>query len=393
MPTPSSHGRAIPLCEPWIAGREWDYLKDCLDTGWVSSAGAWVDRFEEMVARQVGAPHAVATTSGTSALHTALLAAGVEPGDEVLVSTLTFIAPANTVRYVGAHPVFVDCEPGHWQICPEKLRTFLDRECRWSEGRLSNRATGRRVRAVLPVHILGHPVDMDPVLEAARRYDLVVVEDATEGLGALYRGGAVGNLADAGCFSFNGNKIITTGGGGMIVTGREDWADRARRLTTQAKDDPVESVHGELGYNYRPSNLLAAVGCAQMERLDEIVASKRRTADSYAEAFGDLPGLAPMAEAPWARSTYWMYTVLVDEGAFGMDSRALLRRLEAEGIQSRPLWQPLHLSPVHRHEQATDCSTAERIQREALSLPCSAGIEEGDLERVQRAVREAAGAV
>jgi len=383
----------IPLCVPEIAGNEWAYVKECLDTNWVSSVGSFVDRFEEMVARRVGAPHAVATTSGTSALHTALLTAGVEPDDEVLVSTLSFIAPANTVRYVGAHPVFVDCEPRYLQICPEKLGAFLDRECRWRGGRLTNRATGRRVRAVLPVHILGHPADMDPILEAARRYELVVVEDATEGLGALYRGAGVGNLADVGCFSFNGNKIITTGGGGMIVTGRRDWADRARRLTTQAKDDPVESVHGELGYNYRPSNLLAAVGCAQMERLDEIIASKRRTADSYAGALGDLPGLALMAEAPWARSTFWMYTVRIDEARFGTDSRALLRRLEAGGIQSRPLWQPLHRSPVHRHEPATDCSTAERVQKEALSLPCSAGIDEGDLERVQRAVREAAGAV
>ena len=217
---------SIPLCVPAIGGNEWAYLKECLDTTFVSSVGPFVDRFEREVAARVGTRFGVATASGTAALHTALMVAGVKPEDEVLVSTLTFIAPANAVRYAGAWPVFIDAEPEYWQMDPEKVKTFLERDCVWKQGALLNKATGRRVRALLPVHVLGHPVDMDPMLELARKYNLLVIEDATECLGAAYKGRATGHLGDIACFSFNGNKIITTGGGGMIVTDREDWASR-----------------------------------------------------------------------------------------------------------------------------------------------------------------------
>jgi perosamine synthetase len=265
----------IPLCVPEIRGNEWDYIKECLDSNWVSSVGAFVDRFEGAVANYVGTEHAVATVSGTAALHIALLVAGVQPDDEVLVPTLSFIAPANAIRYVGAWPVFIDAEPIHWQMDPVKVQGFLENECRSQGGNLINRTTGRRVKAILPVHILGHPCDMDPILEVADRYELITIEDATESLGAQYKKRMAGKLGQIACFSFNGNKLITTGGGGMIVTDNQAWAERARYLTTQAKDDPIEYFHSEIGYNYRLTNIQAAMGVAQMEQIENFINQKK----------------------------------------------------------------------------------------------------------------------
>jgi perosamine synthetase len=372
----------IPLCEPEIRGNEWAYVKECLDTGWVSSVGAFVDRFERALAERAGVPHAVAAVNGTAALHTALLVAGVRPGDEVLVSTLTFIAPANAVRYIGAWPVFVDADPEYWQMDVAKAREFLERCRRERDGTVVNVETGRAVRAIIPVHVLGHPVDMAPLMELAREFGLMVIEDATESLGAAYRDTNVGAIGDLACFSFNGNKLITTGGGGMIVTRNEAWARKARYLTTQAKDDPLEYVHGAIGYNYRLTNVQAAMGVAQMEVLDEYLAAKRRIAERYETAFRDIPGITLMREAPWARSAWWMYTILVDEAEFGIDSRALLRALAERRIQTRPLWEPIHRSAAHRGSPATNCSVAERLNRMALSLPCSVGLTAEAQDRV-----------
>jgi perosamine synthetase len=371
----------IPLCTPAIHGNEWKYVKDCLDTTWVSSVGAYVDRFERAVADAVGSKYAVATSSGTAALHIALLVAGIQPDDEVLVSTLTFIAPANAIRYVGAWPVFVDADPAYWQMDPEKVKDFLEGQCDWREGALFNRQTRRRVRGILPVHILGHPVDVDPILELAQKYELTVIEDATESLGARYKNKSIGHLGDIACFSFNGNKLITTGGGGMIVTDNERWARSARHLTTQAKDDPIEYVHTEIGFNYRLTNLQAAMGVAQMEQLGEYLKSKRLIAQRYADGLRNIAGITPMPEAAWGHSSFWMYTVLVNAREFGMNSRQLMRELETSGIQTRPLWQPLHLSPAHTGI-ATDCAVAEMLNRNALSLPSSVDLLKADQERV-----------
>jgi perosamine synthetase len=381
-------GGFIPLAVPEVRGNEWRYVKECLDTAWVSSVGPYVDRFEQMVAQQVGTKHAVATVNGTAALHVALLVAGVCPEDEVLVSSLTFIAPVNAIRYVGAWPVFIDAEPTYWQMDPARVVEFLERDCHWSDGKLFNRSTGRRVTAVIPVHILGHPVDVDPILAVAKKFDLKVIEDATEGLGAAYKGRSLGCLGDVACFSFNGNKIITTGGGGMLVTNNEEWAQKAKYLTTQAKDDPIEYVHGEVGYNYRLTNLLAAVGCAQMEQLAAYVAAKRKIATHYADKLRNLPGIAAMTNAPWAASTFWMYTVLVDEEKFGMDSRQLMRALGSQKIQCRPLWQPIHQSPAYASENTVTMPVAEQLARQALSLPCSVGLTEPEQDRVIAALVE-----
>jgi perosamine synthetase len=363
-----------PLIVPEIRGNEWVYVKDCLDTNWVSSVGSYVDRFERMTADAAGTKYAVATASGTAALHIALMLAGVGPTDEVIVSTLTFIAPVNTIRYLGAYPVLIDAESTYWQIDSGSLVDFLENKCKWDGQELWNRETGRRVKAILPVHILGHPVDLDPILEVANKYSLPVIEDATEGLGARYKGKGLGSFGQAGCFSFNGNKIITTGGGGMLVTNDQNWAARARYLTTQAKDDPIEYIHNEVGYNYRLTNLLAAMGCAQMEQLGSYVEAKRKIAARYSGGLASVPGVSLPEQADWAFSTFWMYTILIDENLAHVSSRELLRELQARKIQTRPLWQPIHHSPAHRDSFSGACPNADKLHQQALSLPCSVGL-------------------
>ena len=302
---------------------------------------------------------------------------------QVLVSTLTFIAPVNAIRYVGAWPVFVDAEPDYWQMDPVRVIEFLEEGCRSDNGSLYNRRTGRRVTAIVPVHIVGHPVDLDPIVMAAHKFGLKVIEDATKSIGATYKSRPLGSIGDIGCLSFNGNKIITTGGGGMLVTSNEAWAQRAKYLTTQAKDDPIEYIHKEIGYNYRLTNIQAGIGCAQMEQLDAYVAAKREIADRYCSAFCDFPGVVPMRQALWAKSTFWMYTVLINEEQCGINSRQLLQALAAKKIQCRPLWQPIHQSPAHAPSRAGRLPIVRTIkQKEALSLPCSVGLSQNAQQRV-----------
>jgi len=381
--------RTIPLCVPEIGGDEWLYVKDCLDSGWVSSAGAFVDRFEAAFAARLDAGQAVAMVNGTAALHVALLVAGLRPGDEVLVPSLTFIAPANAVRYAGAWPVFVDAEPDTWQMDPSRVVDFLERQCEWFGGELRNRATGRRLGALLPVHVLGHSVNMAPVSAVAEKFGLPVIEDAAESLGATYRGRPVGRLGQIGCFSFNGNKLMTTGGGGMLVTDDPALAERARYLGTTAKDEPREGVHGAIGYNYRLTNLQAAMGCAQLDRLDHLLGAKRRIAARYGEGLAGLPGIGVMPEAEWAESAFWLYSIRVDEAAAGLGSRELRDRLARAGIEARCFWQPMHLSPAHAGAPCLGGAVAERLYREILSLPCSCGLTPDDQDRVIAAIKSA----
>ncbi|HEU4322734.1 MAG TPA: LegC family aminotransferase [Roseiflexaceae bacterium] len=385
-PGAPAQGDGIPLCAPALGGNAWRYLKECLDSGWVSSAGPFVTRFEHELAALVGRRYAVATASGTAALHLALLVAGVGPDEEVLAPALTFIAPINAVRYVGAWPVLIDAEPRYWQIDPDKLAEFLQRECVWRGGALRNRSSGRRVRALLPVHLLGHPADMAPLRDLASRHGLALIEDAAESLGARYRGVPVGSFGDLACLSFNGNKLITAGGGGALLADDAEQARRVHYLSTQAKDDPVEYQHGAVGYNYRLTNLQAALGVAQLEQLEAHIAAKRRIAQRYSEALGQRPGITPMAEAPWAFSTCWMYTVLIDQARYGIDSRALLRALEQGGIVARPLWRPVYTNQPYTSCQTYRCEVAPQLVSQALSLPCSVGLTEAEQERVIAAV-------
>jgi len=389
-------GGEIALCEPLLDGNEERYLVECLRSGWISSAidpqgQCFLSRFERGMAVYLGSGQAVAAVNGTSALHVALLLAGVEPGDEVLVPDLTFVAPANAVRYAGAWPVFIDVEPDHWQLDPEKTANFLARECVSARDGLYNRHTGRRVRALLPVDLLGHPVDMDALLAIANRHDLVVVEDATESLGARYKGRPVGRLAGLSCLSFNGNKLLTTGGGGMLICDDPAQAQRARYYVTQARDDTLEYRHDQVGYNYRLPNLLAAVGCAQLERIDQFVAAKRRIAQRYLEGLEGLPGVCFMRQAPWAESAWWLFTILLDPVQARLGRHALLDRLRQAGIMSRPLWNPLHRNPSHKGAYSYRCDVSVRLQERGLSLPSSVGLAQADQERVIAALHSTLG--
>ena len=378
----SAEKRFIPLAVPFLGGKELEYVADSIASNWVSSVGPYVDRFEEMTAAAVGTKYAVATVNGTAALHIALLVAGVKPDDEVIVSDLTFIASANAVKYTGAWPVFIDVEPNFWQMDPDKLDDFCRTQCTFTKDGLYNRSSGRRVKALIPVHILGHPVDIDVITGIAKVYGLTVVADAAEAIGAEYKNRPIGEGSDISCLSFNGNKIITTGGGGMFATDNEEMARRAKHLTTQAKSSPEEYIHDEVGFNYRLTNLQAAVGCAQIEELTRHVETKRHIAATYNELLAPIPGIIPMIEAKWVKSTYWLYTVLVDEARFGMNRRDLQHRLSTAGIQTRPLWQPMHLSPVYSHCQAHHIEVASQLYDSALSLPCSVGLTAADQEYV-----------
>ena len=366
--------RVIPNAVPHLGGNEWKYVKECLDTNWVSSAGPFVERFEREMAAYVGVPHAVAIVNGSAALQLALHAAGVRPDDEVLLPTLTFIASAGAIAHCGAHPVFLDVEPVAWGIDPDKVADFLTRECEIRDGVVIDRATGRRVSALMPVHLYGHPCDLDPLLEICRRWPLAMVEDATESLGALYRGRRVGADGSSGCLSFNGNKIITAGGGGMVLTRDAAIAARVRSLSTQARSDPLEWVHDEIGFNYRLTNLQAAVGAAQLEQLEDFLDRKRQTALAYTKAFERVDGVTPFREAPWARTNWWLPTVLLDPRRCP-DVRALIRDLNADGVQVRPLWHPLHRQPPFRGARVGRAiEVADRLWDRGLCLPSSVGI-------------------
>jgi perosamine synthetase len=378
-----SSSDVIPLSVPEIRGNEWKYVKECLDTNWVSSAGPFVDRFEKQLAGYVGTNYAVAVVNGTAALHLALIIAGIKPGDEVLVPALTFVAPINAVSYVGGTPVFIDVEPKHWQIDTNKLEQFLRAECTLVDGELKNRATGRRVRAILPVHVLGHPCDMDSILELARLFDLKIIEDATESLGARYKGRMVGSDGDVACFSFNGNKVITTGGGGMLVTNDREVAEKARYLSTQAKDNPIEYIHEHVGYNYRLTNIQAAIGCAQMELLDSYIETKRRIFATYNDAFAEMGGVEFQKESHNAFSICWISTATIDPSRFPCNSRALIGHLANRKIQTRPLWHPVYSLRPYASCQSYKVEVADFLYERAVSLPSSVGL---TIEQQQRVI-------
>lgn len=378
----------VPLSEPLLAGNEWAYVKQCLDTGWVSSVGPFVDRFERAVADYSGAAYGVAVVNGTAALHLALLAVGVEPGDEVLVADLTFVAPVNAIRYCGAHPVFIDADPVTWQMDAAKVERFLATECERTATGCVNRRTGRRVRAIVPVHLLGLACEIDRIVAAGRDHGVAIVEDATEGLGVRYDGRQVGTFGDIGAFSFNGNKIITTGGGGVIVTNNKAHADRVKYLSTQAKDDPVEYVHHAVGYNYRLTNVQAALGVAQLEQLDGFIVRKRAIAALYASRLAEIPGVTPMPMSPRTTSNYWLYTALLDEATTLEARKQVVRDLNARGIGARPLWHTIHDLPPFADCQAFEIEHSVALYRRAVSLPSGAGLSDAAVTRTIEAVRQ-----
>jgi dTDP-4-amino-4,6-dideoxygalactose transaminase len=373
----------IYLSSPHMGGQEREFVADAFASNWITPLGPHVEALEREFAQAVGARHALAVSSGTAALHLALRLVGVGAGDEVLVSTLTFVASANPIVYQGAIPVFVDSDRTSWNMDPALLAEALEARCR----------TPRPPKAVMLVHLFGQSADIHPIREACERSGVALVEDAAEALGATYCGRSPGTFGQVGGYSFNGNKIITAGGGGMLVSEDGQLTARALKWATQARDPAPHYEHSELGYNYRLSNVLAAIGRGQLLVLEERVAARRRNFAYYASALSDLPGLAFMPEAPWGRHTRWLTTLTIDPHAFGADREAVRLALEAKNIESRPVWKPMHLQPLFAGCTRVGGNVAEDLFRRGLSLPSGSNLTTRDLERVVTIVRQACPAV
>lgn len=380
----------IPLSVPNLKGNELKYVSHAVETEWVSTAGPYVEDFEKSIADYVGMPAAVACQSGTAGLHIALLLCGVTAGDMVLVPTLTFIAAVNPVKYIGAEPMFMDCDDS---LCmdPDKLEQFCREECRLENGTLYHKNTGRRIPAMVVVHVFGNMADMVRILDIAERYHLQVVEDATEALGTEYTEGPfagkfAGTMGDVGVYSFNGNKIITTGGGGMLVSRHPERAAHAKHLTTQAKSDPANFKHDEIGYNYRLTNLQAALGLAQMEQLEDFIAVKERNYRLYKEFAQEVPGLTVKDFRPGTRSNHWFYA-LCCEKPYPWTCQQVIARLKENQIQARPIWGLIHEQLPYLQSHSYGIDRAKHYWDCVVNVPCSTNLTEADVRRVCEALR------
>lgn len=357
----------VPLHEPTFNEKELEYVTDCVKTGWVSSVGAYVTRFEEDLAKMVGVKRAVAVVNGTAALHIALKVVGVQPNEEVLMPALTFIATANAISYAGAVPHFVDVSESTLGLDPLKLDSYLAKIAVKQNGVLINKETGRVIRAVVPMHTFGHPVELDELITVCEKYNLTLVEDAAESLGSYYKGKHTGSFGKVNAMSFNGNKIATTGGGGAILTDDEALADYAKHLTTTAKvPHKWEYVHDEIGYNYRMPNINAALGCAQLEKVNEFVESKRQLTTFYKKLVQELPGVHLFEEPRDTKSNYWLQTLLLDAS---IERDEVLAYLNDNGVMSRPIWQPMHYLEMYKDCPRGDLSVVENLNKRIVNVP------------------------
>ncbi|MFO8073405.1 MAG: aminotransferase class I/II-fold pyridoxal phosphate-dependent enzyme [Polyangia bacterium] len=362
----------IYLSPPHMTGAERKLVEEAFDTNWIAPLGPHVTAFEAEMCARLGVGHACALSSGTGGIHLGLVMLGVERGDEVWCSSLTFSASANAITYVGATPVFVDSERESWNIDPALLAEELERAGR----------RGRLPRAVIAVDLYGQCANYDPIVEACARWEVPLIEDAAEALGATYKGRCAGNFGQMAILSFNGNKIITTGGGGMLVSDDERYTKKALFLATQARDPAPHYQHSEIGYNYRMSNVLAAIGRGQLETLDEKVAARRRNFDFYAERLGGLPGVSFMPEPDWSGSNRWLTCLTIDESALGASREDVRTHLEALEIEARPVWKPMHIQPVFEDCRALGGEVAEDLFERGLCLPSGSSLDDRDLERV-----------
>jgi perosamine synthetase len=364
----------IPVCEPLLSGKELEYVGDCLKTNWISSAGKYIAEFEKGFAAYCGAKYGIATTSGTTALHLALAALGIGKGDEVIIPTFTMAACAFSVIYTGAKPVLVDSEPETWNMDVAQVE----------------RKINPRTKAIMPVHVYGHSCDMDPIMDIARKHHLFVVEDAAEAHGATYKGKMTGRIGDVGCFSFYANKIITTGEGGMIVTNDEKLADRARRLKDQAFSRERRFLHTELGFNYRMTNIQAAIGLAQLENIDRLVGMRRKNAQLYNRLLKDVSGITLPKEKKWAKNVYWMYSIVV-ENDFGMSRDDLMAFLRQKGVDTRTFFIPMHVQPAFKNMglfEGERYPISEQLAEKGLYLPSGSGLTEEQINTVCEAVKQ-----
>jgi len=381
----------IPLSAPKFSGKEWLFLKRCLDSSWVSSSGRIVNDFERAVCRKFKARHAVACVNGTASLFIALKLSGVMAQDEVIVPTVTFIAPINAVRYLGAEPVFMDCDE-FLNLDGEKLADFCRRECRLTKDGLRNKLTGKIIKAVIAVHIFGSPCGLERIKTICRQYRLKLIEDAAESIGAYYTAGKykgrfTGTIGDFGVYSFNGNKIITAGGGGMILTGKKESAEQAFYLTNQAKDDPLRHIHHQVGFNFRLSSLQSALGLAQLSYLDECIRIKKENYALYKKLLSGIPGLGFLGNPEGTSPNYWFYSLLVERSEFGLDRDRLIAKLLKRQIQVRPLWLPNHLQRPYRKNQAYRIERALWFWKRVINLPCSLALTKNQMRQVCLAIK------
>jgi len=388
----------IPVNEPLLAKNTLGYVSDCITSGWISSAGTYIQKFETAFAAYLGVKHAVTTTSGTTALHLALAAAGIGAGDEVIIPDLTMIAVPYAVVYTGAKPVLVDVDRAMFSLDPEGLDDFLKSGCRYDrkKKRLVNKSSGGVVRAVLPVHLYGHPCPMDEILSLARKYGLLVIEDAAEAHGALYyRGGGkknglkAGAIGDIGCFSFYANKIVTTGEGGMVVTNDDKVAERARRLKDLAHSPHKRFLHTDLAFNYRMTNVQAAIGLAQLEEVENSIAIKQRMAAAYKNKLAGILGLTLPEEKPWARNVYWMYAVLIEK-EFGLSRDEVMGRLHEAGVDTRSFFIPVHEQPVFAKDsvyRGLSFPVSKELSKKGLYLPSGLALTMTQIDEVCRVVK------
>lgn len=379
----------IPLSVPCIRGNEWKYVRDCLDTGWVSSAGKYVNRFEEKVRDFTGSKYSTACVNGTSAIHVSLRMLGVAPGDEVIVPALTFIAPVNAVRYLFAEPVFMDCDD-YYNLDAEKTVEFINKHTTFRNGCTYNKISGRKIKAVIPVHVFGNAANLGELVSLCRNRNIKILEDATESLGTRYisgkfKGRHAGTIGDIGCLSFNGNKIITTGGGGMILTGKKSYADKAAYLTTQAKDDAVNFVHNDTGYNYRLTNIQSAMGIAQMETLADFIKAKRKNHEYLKNGLKDS-ALFILSEPPgYSESNHWLNVLRFNDRA--VSRKKLADYLLKLGIETRPVWRLNNLQKPYSACFAYRISKSAELLKSSLCIPSSVNLRRESLDRIIEALK------
>nr|WP_144921568.1 LegC family aminotransferase [Paenibacillus bovis] len=360
----------VPLHEPTFSETDIEYVTDCIRSGWVSSVGKYVDDFEKKLAEYTGVKRVVAVVNGTAALHIALKVAGVQANDEVFMPALTFVATANAATYLQAIPHFVDVSEETLGLDPVKLENYIQEIGEMRNGQLVNKKTNRVIRAVVPMHTFGHPVDLDPLIELCSKYHLILVEDAAESLGSFYKGKHTGGFGVASALSFNGNKIMTTGGGGAILTNNEKLADYAKHITTTAKvPHRWEYVHDEAGYNYRMPNINAALGCAQLEKLDSFIASKRQLTNRYKKLFEQVESLKVFSEPIFAKSNFWLQTLIIERKKYNRDE--ILEMLNNNGIMARPIWKPLDQLVSYADCPKSDLTTTNKINNIIINLPSS----------------------
>lgn len=363
----------IPVCEPTLTGKELEYITETVKSGWISSAGKYLQQFEERFSAYCGVKHGISCSNGTKAIHLALVAMGIGKGDEVILPSFTMIGSCNPIVQTGATPVLVDSELTTWNIDPTKIEAKIT----------------LRTKAIMVVHTYGHPVDMGAVVTIARKHNIPVIEDAAEAHGAEYKGRKTGSLADIACFSFYANKIITTGEGGMVVTNNDTWANRARKLRNHFFGEP-RFLHQEVGFNYRMTNMQAAIGLAQLERIDELVSARRKNAQFYNQLLKNIPGLTLPPEADWAKNVYWMYGLLVDNHKFGLTMPELRQKLEEKGIETRTFFIGMHKQPAYNflNLQKEQFPVAEQLEQQGFYLPSSSHLTAEQIHYIATTIKD-----